>query len=60
MRNKILKAVTTVAGIAFIVAGSCLDAHSWLPHIICGVSLLWLVLFLMANREALNDRVESY
>lgn len=55
MKNKILKAVTTVAGLALIVAGSCLNAPSYVPHIICGVSLLWLVLFLIANREALNE-----
>lgn len=56
MRNKILKAVTTVAAIAFIVSGCCLDSQSWLPHIICGVSLLWLALIVIANREALNER----
>lgn len=55
MKNKILKAVTTVASLALIVAGSCLDSHSYVPHIICGVSLTWLALFLMANREALNE-----
>lgn len=55
MRNKILKAVTTVAAVAFIVSGCCLDSQSWLPHIICGVSLLWLALIVIANREALNE-----
>lgn len=55
MKNKILKAVTTVVAIALIVAGSCLDSHSYVPHIICAVSLLWLGLFLIANREALNE-----
>ena len=55
MRNKILKAVTTVAAIAFILSGCALDSQSWLPHIICGVSLLWLVLMVIANWEALNE-----
>ncbi len=55
MRNKILKAVTTVAGLAFILSGCALDSQSWLPHIICGVSLLWLVLMVIANWEALNE-----
>ena len=55
MKNKILKAVTTVAAMAFILSGCALDSHSYIPHVICGVSLLWLVLMVIAKREALNE-----
>ena len=55
MKNKILKTVTTIAGITFMVAGSCLDSYSYIPHVICLVSLAWLSLMAIANREALNE-----
>ena len=54
MKNKILKAVSYIAGMGFIVAGSCLDSLSLLPPIICSVCLLWLVLFFTANREVIK------
>ena len=54
MKNKILKAITGVAAMAFIVAGCALDSHSSLPAIVCGVCLLWLSLFVIANREVMS------
>lgn len=56
MKNKILKAITTICTLVFIASGSALDCQSWLPYIVCGVSLAWLVLFFIANWEALYDR----
>jgi hypothetical protein len=55
MKNKILKAITYLAGVAFIFGGSALDSQSWLPVIICGVSLAWLALFYVANWERINE-----
>ena len=51
MKNKILKGITYFAGVTFIIAGCGLDDQSWLPNIICSVSLAWLVLFFIANRK---------
>lgn len=55
MKNKILKAISYLAGIAFMYGGSALDSHSWLPYIICSVSLLWLGLMVVANWERINE-----
>jgi hypothetical protein len=55
MKNKILKAISGVAAMVFITSGCALDSQSWLPYIVCGVSLAWLVLFFIANWEALHE-----
>lgn len=55
MKNKILKAITLISTLVFIASGSALDCQSWLPYIICSVSLAWLVLFFIANWEALHE-----
>lgn len=52
MKNKILKATNYVAGLGFIVSGCCLDSDTWLPLILCGVCLAWLVL---ANWEVIRS-----
>ncbi len=57
MKNKILKTITTIAGVALIIAGCGLDDQSYLPHIICSVSLAWLVLFLLANRKRVLNEI---
>lgn len=49
MKNKILIAITYTASVGAIVAGASLDSEGWLAHIICGVCLVWLVLFAIAN-----------
>ena len=51
MKNKILKGITYFAAVLFLLAGSALDEPSWLPNIICAGSLIWLTLFLIANRK---------
>ena len=57
MKNKILKGITYFAGVTFIVAACGLDDQSWLPNIICSVSLAWLVLFFIANRKRVIDEI---
>ena len=54
MKNKILKAITGVVSVAFIVFGCALDSKSWLPAIVCAVCLVWLSLFVVANREVMR------
>ncbi len=57
MKNKILKGITYLATITFIIAGCGLDDQSWLPNIICSVCLAWLVLFLVANRKRVINEI---
>ena len=48
-KNKILKAVTSVAVVLFVVSANFLDITSIIPFIVCVVCLLWLGLFAYAN-----------
>ena len=54
MKNKILKTITGIMAVLFVLAASALDSNTYIPHIICAVSEVWIVLFLIANRKALK------
>ena len=58
MKNKILKTITGIMAVLFILAASSLDSNTYIPHIICAVSEVWLILFLLANRKALRTWME--
>lgn len=49
MRVKILKALTIIASIIFLVSVSCLDNGFWWPCITGGISAAWLLLMTIAN-----------
>jgi hypothetical protein len=49
--NAILWIITYIAFFLFVLAGSCLDSDSWIPHIVVLVSLVWLWCFAKANEE---------
>lgn len=51
MKNKILIAITCIASIIAILAGASLDSEGYLAHLICAVCLVWLALFVTANRR---------
>ena len=51
MKNKILKTITTIAAIGFILSGAALDSDGFTVNYICGGCMIWLVLFLVANRK---------
>lgn len=51
MKNKILKTVTAVAGVGFILSGLALDSEGFTVNFICAGCLAWLVLFFIANRK---------
>lgn len=57
MKNKILKTITFMATMGFIIAGCALDSESYLPAIVCAVCLAWLMLFVIANREVINETI---
>ena len=51
MKNKILKTITAIAAIGFILSGSALDSEGFTVNYVCAGCLTWLVLFLVANRK---------
>ena len=50
-KNIILKVVACIMGILFLVSGCALDSDSWIPYIVCFVSLLYLAWFAHANGQ---------
>ena len=58
MKNKILKTITGIMAVLFLLSASALDGNTYIPHIICAVSEVWVVLFLLANRKALKTWME--
>lgn len=51
MKNKILKTITAIAAIGFLLSASALDSDGFTVNYICAGCLTWLVLFLIANRK---------
>ena len=47
--NFILKAITCIAGIMFLVSACAIDSPSWIPTIVCMVCMAWLAVFAYAN-----------
>lgn len=54
MKNKILKTITFIMAVLFVMAASGIDADAKANYIVCVVSLAWGCLFLLANRKALK------
>ena len=52
MKNTILKTITLVMSILFIVAVTAIDSvPNTIPVIVCFVSLGWFLLFMLANKD---------
>lgn len=51
MKNKILKIITIIVAIVFILTASALDSEGFTVNFICAGCLAWLVLFLISNRK---------
>lgn len=49
IKNAILKTITAIAGLVFILSACALDSDSWLPFIALCISALWLSVFAYAN-----------
>lgn len=52
MKNKILKTITIIMAILAIVSASAVDSDSNIPLILLFASLLWMILFIYANRKS--------
>ena len=55
IKNKILKTITVIMAVLFILSASALDGDTYIPHIICAISEAWVVLFLIANRKVVKS-----
>ena len=49
IRIKILKILTGIAVVVFLASGCALDSDSYIPHIACLISEIWLLLMVWAN-----------
>lgn len=54
MKNKILMSITYIMLAVFLIAGCGLDSDSITPYILCSVSLMWLLPFVLVNREVIS------
>lgn len=50
-KNVILKAITTVSAIVFLVSVMSIDSESYIPYYTASISLLWIILFVIANKD---------
>lgn len=55
MKNKILKSITGIMAVLFLLSASGLDANTYINQIICVIAEVWIVLFLIANRKAIKS-----
>lgn len=54
MKNKILKTITAIAIIGLLLSACCLDADSWIPEIVMGICIAYLLIFTAANQDKIN------
>lgn len=57
MKNKILWTITGINALSFILMMLAVDSDSWLPFGIMCLNLIWLLPFVVVNRDFF-DRVE--
>ena len=55
MKNRILKTITVIMAVLFILSASALDGDTYIPHIICAISEAWIVLFLIVNGKVFKS-----
>lgn len=51
MRKKLIKTSCVVAAVVFFASACMLDSMTWVPFVLCLVSLAWLLLVAHANIE---------
>lgn len=54
-KNKILKTITFIIAVLFLLSASGIDADKYINYIVCVISLAWCVLFLLTNRKVLKS-----
>lgn len=48
-RTSVIKGITVIAAITFILFATALDSGGWIPMIVCGVCAVWLLLICISN-----------
>lgn len=48
-RTRIIKTSCWFAGTTFFICGALLDSGTWIPYILCSLSIIWLTLVATAN-----------
>lgn len=49
VRQKIIKVITWIAAVMFVLFATALDSGTWIPAIVCGICGAWLFLVVLAN-----------
>lgn len=58
MKNKILRFITALMAVTFVVGASAVDSpNNNIPFAMCIVSLVWIGLFLLSNNDASFEKV---
>lgn len=56
MRRRLIKTSCIVAGIVFFVSVCMLDSMTWVPFVLCVVSLIWLGVVAQVNWPYRKDK----
>lgn len=56
MRNWILRAITLISTLVLLVSIMLIDLNSIAPTVTALISLCWIAVFVVVNREYLNDK----
>lgn len=51
MKNKILKSITGIAVLSFLIGGCAIDNNSIIPDAVCYISGIWILLFCYVNYD---------
>lgn len=54
-RNKVLKTITTISVIIFMLSICSVDSGTLIPYITAIISLIWICLFTYANKHLLKN-----
>ena len=50
-RTSVIKGITFIAVVAFILFATALDSGGWIPIVVCAICAVWLLLVAIANGE---------
>lgn len=48
-RTSVIKGITIVAMVAFILFATALDSGGWIPIVVCAICAVWLLLICVSN-----------
>lgn len=58
MKNKILRRITAVMGIVFVIGATAIDSpNKTIPMTMCIIPLVWMLFLMAANKDATIEEV---